>query len=70
MMTDAIITSAVKDIDKNGYNKTNIPTKTIVMFYASGFINIIIDALKDPNSFDKENLYHTLLLFIPDNELI
>ena len=45
MMTDVIIISTTKEIEKNYINKSNIPTKLIVLYYASGIINITIDYL-------------------------
>lgn len=59
MMTDVIITSATKEIDENYINRSNIPTKTIVLYYASGIINIIIDnlnKLNNPNNFNIKEL--------------
>ena len=50
MMTDVIISSATKEIDENYINKSNIPTKTIVLYYASGIINITIENLNKSKS--------------------
>ena len=56
MMTEAIITYITKEIDNNYTNESKIPTKTIVLFYASGIINIIIENLKNSNDFNKQKL--------------
>lgn len=60
MMTDAIISSATKEIDENYENKSNIPTKTIVLYYASGIINVIIENLNNSNNFKIDELINII----------
>lgn len=56
MMTEVVISSATKEIDNNYENTSHIKTKTIVLYYASGIINIIIDYLNKSNNFNTEEL--------------
>lgn len=69
MMMDAIVTSATKDIDENFPHSSKIPTRTFVLFFASGFVTVILDALKDPNN-KPENIEEILESFIPDNDFL
>lgn len=66
MMTEVVISSATKEIDENYENKSDIPTKTIVLYYASGIINIIIDSLNNNKKFDASELIHTIDELTPD----
>lgn len=66
MMTDAIIISAAKEIDSNFENISSIPTKTIVLYYASAIINIIIDNLYNNKQFDTKELIHIITELTPD----
>ena len=66
MMTEAVIGSVTKEIDTNFINKSNIPTKSIVLFYASGVINVIIDNLNNVSIFDKKNLIHIIDQLLPN----
>ena len=65
-MTDAIIISAAKEIDSNFENISSIPTKTIVLYYASAIINIIIDNLYNNKQFDTKELIHIITELTPD----
>ena len=66
MMTDAIIISAAKEIDSNFENICSIPTNTIVLYYASAIINIIIDNLYNNKQFDTKELIHIITELTPD----
>ena len=66
MMTEVIIMSATKEIDENYINKSNIPTKTIVLYYASGIINITIDYLNKSKNFDIDKLINIIDELTPD----
>lgn len=66
MMTDAIISSATKEIDNKFINQTDIPTKTIVLFYANGIINVIIEELNNSKNFDKNKLLFVINELIPN----
>ena len=68
MMTEAIITYITKEIDNNYTNESKIPTKTIVLFYASGIINIIIENLKNSNDFNKQKLLIIINDLLPNLE--
>ena len=60
MMTDVIITSTTKEIEENYINKSNISTKTIVLYYASGIINITIDRLNKSKNFNIDELINII----------
>ena len=66
MMTDAVITSVTKEIDSNFINKSSIPTRSIVLFYASGIINVIIENLNTGANFDIDNLLNTINKLLPN----
>ena len=66
MMTEVIITSATKEIDERYENKSDIPTKTIVLYYASGIINIIIESINNKKQFDTKELIHIIDELTPD----
>lgn len=57
MITEVMVTNATKEIEDNYDNTSEIPTKTIVLFYASGIINIIIEKL---NASQKLNINEIL----------
>ncbi len=60
MLIGALLNSISAEVDENFINETGIPTRTLVLFYASGIMNIILDELIDPSKFDKNALYNTL----------
>ena len=66
MMTDAVITSVTKEIDSNFINKSSITTRSIVLFYASGIINVIIENLNTGANFDIDNLLNTINKLLPN----
>lgn len=66
MMTEVVITSATKEIDERYENKSDIPTKTIVLYYASGIINIIIESINNKKQFDTKELIHIIDELTPD----
>ena len=68
MIRDTIVNLTIKDIEKNNINNTDLPTRTFVLFYTSGFISVIADSVKDPKTFDPDKILKTLLMFIPDNK--
>ena len=68
MTMDTIVNLTIKDIEKNNINNTDLPTRTFVLFYTSGFISVIADSVKDPKTFDPDKILKTLLMFIPDNK--
>lgn len=70
MMTETILNSVNEKITNNFKNNSNIPTKDIVLFYASGAINIIINSLQNQNTFDKEKVFNTINELIPEIEFI
>ena len=70
MMTYSILDSVSKEIDENFTNSSKIPTKLMVLFYTSGITNVIIESLKDPNNFDKDQLYQIINLLIPNQDLL
>lgn len=70
MMTDAIVSSATKEIDESFINNSEVPTKFFVLFYASGFINVILAALRETDTFDKDKLYYILYTIINNSDLI
>ena len=69
MMIDTFITYITKYLDQNHLVHSKMPTKLYVLFYASGFISVINDALKDKDGFDKDKLFQILQLFVPDNPI-
>lgn len=60
MLTLALLNSITEEVNQNFINETGIPTKTLVLFYTSGIMNIILEELIDPNKFDKNELYIVL----------
>lgn len=66
MMTEVVITSATKEIDERYENKSDIPTKAIVLYYASGIINIIIESINNKKQFDTKELIHIIDELTPD----
>lgn len=60
MLTLALLNSITEEVNQNFINETGIPTKTLVLFYTSGIMNIILEELIDPNRFDKNELYIVL----------
>lgn len=66
MMTEVVITSATKEIDERYENKSDIPTKKIVLYYASGIINIIIESINNKKQFDTKELIHIIDELTPD----
>ena len=68
MITNIIVNNSILEIEKISSNKSNIPIKTYVLFYASGFMNVIMDALEDPKHFQVDSLFQTLMHFIPDDD--
>lgn len=67
MIQDAIIEAVEQDIQSNTLSTGNVPPRTFVLFYASGIINVIIDSLKNPSQFDKEQLFSILQILLPDH---
>ena len=66
MMTDVIIISTTKEIEKNYINKSNIPTKLIVLYYASGIINITIDYLNKSRNINIDEILNIINELTPD----
>ena len=66
MMKDVVIESVTSKLDESFTNKTNIPNKDIVLFYASGVINVLVKSLQDKNTFNKEEILKTLSILIPE----
>ena len=67
MITNIIVNNSILEIEKLS-KKPKIPIKTYVLFYASGFMNVIIDALSDVKNYQVDSLYQTLMHFIPDDD--
>ena len=66
MMTDVIIISTTKEIEKNYINKSNIPTKLIVLYYASGIINITIDYLNRSKNINIDEILNIIDELTPE----
>lgn len=60
MMIDEIITAATRETDSNYINNSSIPTRTIILYYASGIINITIEALNKSKEFDIDELINII----------
>ena len=70
MMIKLFIESTTNEINNNFINESNIPTKKLVLFHASGIISIIYDYLLDTNKFDKDEIYTILdKLIIEQNSI-
>jgi hypothetical protein len=69
-MIDTVLNSVVNRINVGFTNKSDVPTKTIVLFYASGVINTIVDSLQDSKKFDKEKVLSTLSVLIPEIDYV
>ena len=65
MMRDEIIAAATRETDNNYINNSSIPTRTIILYYASGIINIIIDNLNN-NRFNDEEMISIIDELTPD----
>lgn len=70
MMIEAVLKAVNNKINNRFINKSEIPTKEIVLFYASGVINVLIYSLQDLKTFDKEKVFHTISELIPEIEFI
>lgn len=66
MMTDVVIISTTKEIEENYINKSSIPTKTIVLYYASGIINITIDYLNKSKNINIDEILNIINELTPD----
>ena len=66
MMQEVVIESVTAKLNESFINKTKIPNKDIVLFYASGVIKILVKSLQDKNKFNKEEILETLSVLIPD----
>ena len=65
MMINTILNSVTKYINENYINESNIPTERIVLFYASGLLSICLEEMKDPTSFNKDNILKYFENLIP-----
>ena len=70
MTTEAIIEAVTKELEERYNNKLSISSKTFILFYASGFINVIFEALKDIDTFNKDELYNTIIRLLNNIEAI
>lgn len=64
MLIDTLLNTITEEVDQNFINESGISTKTLVSFYTSGIMNIILDELIDPSKFDKDIIYNTLDVLI------
>lgn len=70
MMIDTVLNSVAKRINEDFINKSNIPTKIVILFYASGIISIIVDSLQDTKKFDKEKILSIISSLLPAPDYI
>lgn len=59
MMIDSLLTSVTSYVKDNYINESNIPTERIVLFYVSGLVSICLEEMKNPNSFNPENIINS-----------
>ena len=68
MMGDTILKMVTKEVNKKYKNVSNIPTRTLVLFYTTGIMNVIYEAL-DTTTFNKKQLLETISALLPDFSL-
>ncbi len=70
MINDVLLNSVISEFNDHVINHSNIPTRSLILFYASGVANIINDSLLEPNTFDKSKIYSILDSLIPNLDFI
>ena len=70
MIFDASIEAVNKRLKEQYTNLSNIPIEVISLFYVSGVTKVLIESIKDPNTFHRQNLLEYLETLIPDFEYL
>lgn len=70
MMVDSVNKFVNNYINENYINESNIPTERLVQFYASGLIAIVFDEMKNPTTFNKDNIVNYIKILIPDMDFL
>ena len=66
MLTYTTINAILNHINENYINKSSVDTYTIVFFYVSGIINLILASLEDLSTFDRVTILNNFKVLIPD----
>ena len=66
MLFEAAHTAVCEELNERCINHSNIPNESISLFYLSGVITILTNAVKDPNKYSEENLLDELNKLIPE----
>ncbi len=70
MMVDSVIKFVNNYINENYINESSIPTEKLVQFYASGVIAVIFDEMKNPATFNKDNIVNYIKILIPNIDFL
>ena len=70
MLYDALLEEVTNSLKENCTNTSNIPIETISIFYVSGVTNVLIEAIEDIKSFDREKVLNELEQLIPNLEYL
>lgn len=66
MLFEAAHASVCEELNERCINHSNIPNESISIFYVSGVISILVDAVKDPNKFNEDKILDDLDKLIPE----
>ena len=66
MLFEAAHTAVCEELNERCINHSDIPNETISLFYVSGVISMLVDAVKDPNKFNEDKLLEELNKLIPE----
>ena len=66
MLFEAAHLAVCEELNERCINHSNIPNESISLFYLSGVITILTNAVKDPNKYSEENLLDELNKLIPE----
>jgi len=65
MMIDSLLKSVTDYVNKNYINESDIPTEKIVLFYVSGIVSVCLEEMKNPNTFNKDDMIKFVEYLIP-----
>lgn len=66
MMFDAANIAVTEELKEHCINHSDIPIETISLFYVSGVISVLTEAIKDPKEFNEKKLLKELDTLIPE----
>jgi hypothetical protein len=68
MMIKYIVDNTTKDMEALFEEKISEQTKKIILFYISGFVYVLYEELKTPNTFNKEDIYNAMVHLMPNKK--